>query len=130
VLLKNTDISPDEHVLDTISRSVALSTLMLACTTGAQAINVLELAGAVLRSRTKALARAAGVIVDGVMPVEGVQSAMFFYAFKDCVPHVLKVLTRQHDAKTECELWRDVCAHAPLKAALEELLVGTLEGAS
>lgn len=85
---------------------------MLACTTTTQAINVLELAGAVLHSRTRALVRAAGVIVDGVMPVEGVQSAMFFYAFKDCAPHVLKVLTRQHDAKTECELWLEVCAHA------------------
>jgi hypothetical protein len=87
---------------------------MMACTTTEQAINVLELAGAVLHSRTKALVRAAGIIVDGVMPVDGVQSAMFFYAFKDYVPHVLKVLTRQHDAKVECQLWDDVRARAPL----------------
>jgi hypothetical protein len=87
---------------------------MMACTNTSQAVNVLELAGAVLRSHTKALVAATGVIVDGVMPVEGVQSAMFFYAFKDCVPHVLKVPTRQHDATAECQLWHDVCAHAPL----------------
>ena len=114
-LLEKADVSPDAHVLDTISRSVALSTLMMACTTAEQAMNVLELAGAVLHSRTKALVRNLGIVVDGVMPVEGVQSAMFFYAFKDCVPHVLKVLTpRQHNAKAECQLWHDVCAHAPL----------------
>jgi hypothetical protein len=107
-------VSPDEHTLDTISRSVSLSTLMMACTTPEQAVNVLELAGAVLHSRTKALARSAGIVVDGVMPVEGVQSAMFFYAFKDCMPHVLKVLTRQSNAKTECQLWHDVHAHAPV----------------
>ena len=107
-------MSPDEHALDTISRSVALSTLMMACTNTSQAVNVLELAGAVLRSHTKALVAAAGVIVEGVMPVEGVQSAMFFYAFKDCVPHVLKVLTRQHDAKVECQLWHDVRTRVPL----------------
>ena len=113
-LLENSGVSPDEHVLDTISRSVPLSTLMLACTTSEQAVNVLELAGAVLHSRTKALVRDAGIIVDGVMPVEGVQSAMFFYAFKDRVPHVLKVLTRQRDAKKECQLWLDVRAQPPL----------------
>ena len=107
-------MKPDTHVLDTISRSVALSTLMMTCTTAEQAVNVLELASAVLHSRTKALVRTAGIVVDGVMPVEGVQSAMFFYAFKDCVPHVLKVLTRQHSAKAECQLWHDVCAHAQL----------------
>ena len=100
--------------MDTISRSVSLSTLMMTCTTSDQAINVVQLAGAVLHSRTKALVRTAGILVDGVMPVEGVQSAMFFYAFKDCTPHVLKVLARQHDAKAECQLWHDVCKRAPL----------------
>ena len=99
--------------MDTISRSVPLSTLMMTCATADQAINVLELAGAVLHSRTKALVRTAGIVVDGAMPVEGVQSAMFFYAFKDCKPHVLKVLTRQQNAAIECQLWRDVCERAP-----------------
>ena len=104
-------MSPDEHVLDTISRSVPLSTLMLTCTTTEHALNVLELAAAVLHSHTKAVVRMAGVIVDGMMPVEGVQSAMFFYAFKDCTPHVLKVLTRQRSAAAECQLWHDVRCH-------------------
>ena len=99
--------------MDTISRSVPLSTLMMTCATIDQAINVLELAGAVLHSRTKALVRTAGIVVDGAMPVEGVQSAMFFYAFKDCKPHVLKVLTRQQNAAIECQLWRDVCERVP-----------------
>ena len=110
-LLLNAGVSPDEHVMDTILRSVQLSTLMMSCTNADHARNVLELAGAVLHSRTKALVRNnAGVVVDGVMPIEGVQSAMFFYAFKECVPHVLKVLIRQHDAKAECQLWQEVCA--------------------
>lgn len=113
-LLQSAGVSPDEHTLDTVARSVSLSTLMMACTTPEQAVNVLELAGAVLHSRTKALVRSAGIVVNGVMPVEGVQSAMFFYAFRDCVPHVLKVLTRQSNAKTECKLWHDVHAHAPV----------------
>jgi hypothetical protein len=109
--LEQSGITPDEHALDTISRSVALSTLMMACTNTEQAVNVLELAGLVLHSRTKAVVcSSSGVVVDGVMPVEGVQSAMFFYAFKDCVPHVVKVLPRQDDANKECQLWRDVCA--------------------
>lgn len=109
-LLEEAGVSPDEHVMDTILRSVPLSTLMMACTNAEQAMHVLELAGTVLHSRTKALVRHAGVVVDGVMPIEGVQSAMFFYAFKDCVPHLLKVLTRQHDATAECQLWQAVNA--------------------
>jgi hypothetical protein len=46
------------------------------------------------------------------MPVDGVQSAMFFYAFKDRVPHVLKVPTRQRAAATECRLWQDIASSA------------------
>jgi hypothetical protein len=109
-LLESGGISPDDHVLDTISRSVQLSTLMVSCFTLEQAIHLLELAGTVLHSTTKALVQsAAGVVVDGMMPIEGVQSAMFFYAFKDCVPHVLKVLTGSpQKAKAECQLWREL----------------------
>ena len=101
--------SPDQRLLETVSRTFVLSTLMMSCVTSDDALNVLNLAGTVLHSRTKALVQEhAGVVVDGVMPVEGVQTAMFFYAFKDCAPHVLKVLTRQHNAAMECQLWHDV----------------------
>ena len=104
--------SPDGLLMETISRTPALSILMMTCRTSADALNVLDLASTVLHSHTKAVVlQQAGVVVDGVMPVEGVQSAMFFYAFKNCAPHVLKVLTRQQNAKEECKLWHDVHEH-------------------
>ena len=99
-------------MLETVSRTFVLCTLMMACNTPEDALHILNLAGTVLHSRTKALVhKQEGVVVDGVMLVEGVQSAMFFYAFKDCAPHVLKVLTQKHDAKEECKLWHDVHEH-------------------
>ena len=108
-------MSPDVHVLDTISRSVELSTLMVSCFTLEQATHLLDLAGSVLHSHTKAMLRSAGVVVSGMMPIEGVQSALFFYAFKDCVPHVLKVLTRSpQKAKAECQLWQELCTRGAL----------------
>jgi len=84
-------VKPDEHVLDTIARSFQLSMLMVSCFTFEQATHVLELAGAVLHSRTKAIAHSAGVVIDGPMLIDGVQSALFFYAFKDYVDGVASV---------------------------------------
>jgi len=115
-LLERGGVKPDEHVLDTIARSFQLSMLMVSCFTFEQATHVLELAGAVLHSRTKAIAHSAGVVIDGPMLIDGVQSALFFYAFKDCVPHVLKVLTRgYHKVKAECQLWQELSGQDSLE---------------
>ena len=108
-LLVGAGITLEQHVLKTIAESAMLSTQVTMCTTPAAAATVYEMAAHVLHTRTKATVRQKqGIVIDGLMIVEGVQSAMFFHAFENNVPRVLKVPLKAGRAEAECALWNEL----------------------
>ena len=133
-LLVGAGVVAEPRVLSTIAESAVLSTQATMCTTPDVAVTVYELAAHVLRTRTKArVRREKNIVINGLMLVEGVQSALFFHAFESTVPRVLKVPLAQGRAAAECALWQELPSAARASAALVPVtyleLVGLHEAA-
>lgn len=109
-LVKSKGLVVQDHVLDTIARTPAFTTQLNVCRNADDAVHLYALASTVLHTKTRNLVeRKSGIVVDGLLPVVGVQTAMFFYAFKGTVPSVLKVpVGASGKAQSECRLYTSV----------------------
>ena len=98
-----------EDVIRVIRRSAWLSARLSSVGDDDSALELATDAAAVPRSETRAVVlRVAGIAIDGELPFVGAQTAMFFYAFQDSRPMVLKV------------------PHQPLKAKIESALIAAV----
>ena len=134
-LLSSQGLTVDEGVLESITRSGTLSAQVSLCDSASQAAYLYEFAESMPRSKTRAsVARKEGILVDGVMLVPGVQTALFFHAFTlGMEPRVLKVPLSPDKAARECRLWQALELEGgpvtvPLvRVSLLSLRSGTLE---
>ena len=112
-LLSASGISIDERIMSTIGRSGFLSSRVSMVSTSDDAIDLYESASMVPRTETRArVLRDLNVVIDGDMAVPGASRALFFHAFENYVPRVLKVPAGGVDAAThECAMWLDVKEH-------------------
>jgi hypothetical protein len=108
-LLSEAGVGIDDRIMATIARHGSLSSRVLLVASTSEAVDLYEEASRVPRTETRAFVkRQCGVVIDGIMPVLGASSALFFYAFERYVPRVLKVPASGHAAGRECAMWLDV----------------------
>ena len=110
-LLGGAGLNVDQHILDTIIASPHLRDGIPFCYDIASAVALYQRASQVPCTNTRIFVRQVeGVLIDGLMVVPGVQSAMFFHAFRrnkpdNFIPSVLKVPDDNDQARKECRLW-------------------------
>lgn len=112
-LLSMAGVQPEDRVLALIASNSSLAYRALLVATVEEACALYADATLVPRTETRAhVYQEKNIIIDGDMPVRGAQSAMFFYAFQDGVPRVLKVPRKPDAATREAMLYKHVGAKA------------------
>jgi hypothetical protein len=107
-LLSESGLDIKQHVMDTIVRTPSLQGGLQYCRNVGDAMHIYELAETVLRTATKVAAQEQGVFIDGLMRVNGIQSALFFYTFRNNIPHLFKVPVKKRAAQLESRLWQEL----------------------
>ena len=108
-LLHSSDYVIDESVMSRIFASGWLSSRLAVVADEKQAMALYDDAEKVPQSQTRAeVLENSSVKIDGDMAVYGVQTAMFFHAFENDIPMVLKVPNSVDKVHAECELFAEL----------------------
>ena len=128
-LLREKDIVVEDHIMTAIARNGWLSARLSAISSFEDAYSLYEDVSQIPRSKTRALVlQNHDIIIDSIMTVPGIQTALFLHAFEHGVPKVLKV---PHVSKAikECRFFQQHGSAAKTKGvALVPVAILFLEG--